>query len=110
MGISFKVDEKTPKTVLERRLKIIETRRHCLSCCQIVQKKEIEVGDWVLTDTSGVHETVISARGGVVPFPHCTVAPMNPEEKRARRLARKKKVWRESQRIKKLLRTLGSEH
>ena len=103
MGISFKVDEKTPKTVLERRLNILETRRHCLSCCQIVQKKEIEVGDWVLTDTSGVHETVISARGGSVPFPHCTVAPLNSEEKRARREVRKTKVWKEKNKIKNLL-------
>ena len=110
MGISFKVDEKTPKTVLERRLNILETRRHCLSCCRVVQQKKNKASDWVLTDTSGEHEDVISARGGVVPFPHCTVAPMNPEEKRARRKARKSKVWRERQRIKNLLRKLGSEH
>ena len=102
------MDEKTPKTVLERRLNILETRRHCLSCCRVVQQKKNKASDWVLTDTSGVHEMVISARGGSVLFPHCTVAPLNSEEKRARREARKSKVWRERQRIKKLLRKLGS--
>ena len=109
MGISFKVDEKTPKTVLERRLNILETRRHCLSCCRVVQQKKNKASDWVLTDTSGEHEDVISVHGGKVAFPYCTKAPLNSEEKRARQKVRKTKVWRERQRIKKLLRKLGSE-
>ena len=92
MGISFKVDEKTPKTVLERRLNILETRRHCLSCCRVVQQKKNKASDWVLTDTSGEHEDVISVHGGKVAFPYCTKAPLNSEEKRARGRARVKKV------------------
>ena len=90
------------KAQLKHRLKILDTTRHCLSCEQIVQKKN-EAGDWVLTDTSGKHTEVMCVRGGRIPFPHCTVKPLNSEERLARRKARTKKVNKEKSRIKKLL-------
>ena len=96
------------KAQLKHRLKILDTTRHCLSCERIVQKKN-EAGDWVLTDTSGKHTEVMCVHGGSVPFPHCTVAPLNSEERLARRKARTNKVCRERSRIKKLLKKTQDE-
>ena len=90
------------KTKLKSRLKILETTRHCLSCEQIVQKKNVN-GIWELTDTSGKHKEVISVRGGAVPFPCCTVTPLNAEERLARRKARTKRINKEKKRIRQQL-------
>jgi hypothetical protein len=80
------------KAQLKSRLRIFDTTRHCLSCERIVQKKN-EAGDWVMTDTSGEHKVVMCVREGSVPFPRCTVTPLNPAERLARRKARTKKVY-----------------